>query len=93
LVEGLHAEGRRVTTVLTNHDPAAGVRTTLSEVWVSPELGLTLLTRVVDADNGQRTTALRNIRRTEPAPELFELPAGYTLRTESEPFTIEWILQ
>jgi hypothetical protein len=53
----------------------------VSEEWFSPELQVLVLTKHSDPRVGETTYRLGNISRTEPAKSLFELPAGYTIKT------------
>lgn len=80
-IEGVIANGTRTTTVL----PAGSVDNEqpiriVSEEWVSPELQVLVLTRHSDPRVGETTYRLLNVTRAEPAPSLFELPAGYTVK-------------
>jgi tetratricopeptide (TPR) repeat protein len=56
-----------------------------TDLWVSPELKFPI--REIDKDPraGDRTVELTNIRREEPDPALFEVPAGYTVQEPSAP--------
>ena len=53
----------------------------MSEEWFSQELQVLVLTKHSDPRVGDTTYRLVNISRTEPAKSLFELPAGYTIKT------------
>ena len=77
-IEGVLAEGSRSTVVypigaLGNDRPI----TTISETWVSPELKTIVLSKNSDPRNGDSTTRLTNISRSEPDPSLFQIPADY----------------
>ena len=79
-IEGVKAEGTRSTITIPagkvgNDRPLAIV----SERWVSPELGLTLLSRHSDPRLGTTTYRLTGIDRREPPAALFETPPGYTV--------------
>ncbi len=81
-VEGVLAKGSRTTTTipagaLDNEQPIRIV----SEEWFSQELQVLVLTKHSDPRVGDTTYRLVNISRTEPAKSLFELPAGYTIKT------------
>jgi hypothetical protein len=81
-IDGVLAKGTRMTTVL----PAGAVDNELpirivSEEWVSPELQVLVMTRHSDPRVGDTTYRLTSITRTEPARSLFELPAGFTMKT------------
>ena len=79
-IEGVKAEGTRSTITIPagkvgNDKPLVIV----SERWVSPELGLTLLSRHSDPRLGTTTYRLTGIDRREPPAALFETPPGYTV--------------
>ena len=81
IVEGVIADGRRVTTTLAagaigNERPIAIV----TEEWTSPELQVLVLTERTDPREGDDTYRLQNIVRSEPAAALFQVPADYTIR-------------
>jgi hypothetical protein len=81
-IEGILANGTRTTSTipagaLDNEQPIRIV----SEEWFSPELQVLVLTRHSDPRVGETTYRLTNISRTEPVKSLFELPAGYTVKT------------
>jgi hypothetical protein len=77
-MEGLAVEGRRTTITI----PAGRMGNELpiqivTETWFSPDLQLAVLTKRSDPRNGETTTKLINLSRTEPAHLLFEVPADY----------------
>ncbi|WP_296952089.1 hypothetical protein [uncultured Massilia sp.] len=49
------------------------------ETWTSPELKVAVYTKHSDPRSGDTIFRLENIRREEPAPALFAVPAGYTV--------------
>ena len=80
-LEGLRAEGRRRTIAI----PAGAIGnerpiTIVSEEWTSPDLNILLRTRHSDPRMGESTYRLRSISRSPPAPTLFQVPLGYSLR-------------
>lgn len=80
-VEGVRAEGTRTTWTL----PAGAIGNerpiiTTSERWYSSELQAVVLATTSDPRAGQTTYRLANIRRAEPAPELFRVPPDYRER-------------
>jgi hypothetical protein len=80
LIEGLKVEGVRVTTTIpatemANKQPGKVVY----ERWYSQELRRTVLVKCTDPRFGEAVFKLTNIDRSEPARELFTIPAGYTL--------------
>ena len=77
-IEGVQAEGRRTTMTI----PAGQAGNELpihivTEIWYSPELQTTVLSRHSDPRSGETVTRLTNISRSEPARTLFEAPADY----------------
>ena len=48
-----------------------------SEAWYSPDLKLTVYSRYNDPRTGESIYRLANIRRAEPARDLFAIPEGY----------------
>ena len=79
-IEGVKADGTRSTITIPagkvgNEKPLAIV----SERWVSPDLGLTVLSRHSDPRLGTTTYRLTGIERREPPAALFETPAGYSV--------------
>ena len=81
-IEGVLAKGTRTTTTipagaLDNEQPIRIV----SEEWISSELQVLVMTKHSDPRVGETTYRLVHLTRTEPDKSLFELPAGYTIRT------------
>lgn len=77
-IEGVKAEGTRTTWTIEagkigNEKPIL----ITSEVWRSPELGITLRSRDVDPLVGENTFRLQNLQRGEPDAQLFKVPADY----------------
>jgi hypothetical protein len=74
-IEGLLATGKRST-----HTIPAGFAgndrpiTITSEVWSSPELGVTLVSKSSDPRIGEMVTRMFHIDRSEPDPALFQIP-------------------
>jgi nucleotide-binding universal stress UspA family protein len=80
VVEGVVADGKRVTTVL----PAGAIGnqqpiTVLTEQWFSPDLEILLMTRHSDPRSGDTTYTVTNIVRAEPQASLFDVPADYAI--------------
>jgi hypothetical protein len=81
VIDGVLADGKRVTTVL----PAGAIGnqqaiTVSSEQWFSPDLEILLTTRHTDPRTGETSYTLSNITRGEPAAGLFDVPADYTVQ-------------
>src|SRR5438874_929302 len=80
VIEGFLAKGTRFTITFPagtvgNEQPIETVR----ENWYSPELRAVLLRRNNDPRFGETVVRLVNIEIGEPSPELFEVPADYTI--------------
>ena len=86
VIEGVLAEGTRTTVVYPigffgNDRPI----TTVSETWTSPDLKTVVLSKNSDPRNGESTTKLINISRTEPDPSLFQVPPDYEVVDPQSP--------
>jgi hypothetical protein len=80
-IEGIPVEGVRTTTVypeglMGNDRPIQ----TVSERWVSKELGLTLSEKYSDPRFGEQVTHVTHLDRSEPDPALFQVPQDYILQ-------------
>lgn len=80
-IEGVLADGMRNTTVypegfMGNDRPIQMVH----EMWVSKELGLTLLEKSSDPRFGDTITRVTSLNRSEPDPALFQVPPDYILQ-------------
>lgn len=80
---GFDTTGVRETTatnvgVMGNDQPL----TSLTEYWHSAQLGLNLLSIRSSPFFGKQTFTITELSAGEPDPELFELPAGYTVHDE-----------
>ena len=67
MIAGVEATGLRFSTHLSGE---------MDERWESPDLGVVVHARHIDSRTEIEYT-LRDIRRAEPDPELFLMPAGY----------------
>jgi hypothetical protein len=80
-IEGVQAEGLRITTTIPagdigNEQPIQIV----NERWYSPELQVVVMTRHSDPRFGETTYRLTNITRSEPSATLFQVPSDYTVK-------------
>lgn len=80
LIEGVEVEGTRTTRTI----PAGEIGNTrpiqiVDESWYSPELHLRIMILHRDPRSGESTFRLTNIKRSEPARTLFEVPPDYRL--------------
>jgi hypothetical protein len=85
-IEGLKAEGKRTTWTLEagrigNEKPI----TLVHEVWTSPELGITLRSRDLDPMSGEEVYRVQNLKRGDPDPALFRVPADFKRETPPRP--------
>ena len=92
LIEGVLAEGSRSTLTI----PAGEIGNerdivVVSERWYAPELKMVVMTKHSDPRSGETIYRLTNINRAEPAKDLFEVPAGYTI-TEGYKKTFDTVL-
>ena len=84
-IDGVYAEGERVTTVIR-----AGTQgndrdiTVVTERWRSPDLGIEVLSKTTDP-RGDTTTEIKNLSRTEPDPALFQIPPDYKVQAPQQP--------
>jgi hypothetical protein len=79
-MEGVVADGTRVTNTIEtgaigNDRPIHVV----SERWYSPELQTMVMTKHSDPRSGDEVFSVTNIRRGEPDPSLFQVPADYKI--------------
>ena len=85
-IEGVSAEGTRITRTIPagtigNEKPIDIV----VETWTSPDLHTTVLQKRSDPRFGETVFRLTNIKRGEPDPSLFTVPAGFTIKNEPVP--------
>ena len=83
-IDGISVDGTRITFELPvgqigNDKPIQVV----TENWYSPELQLIVMSRHLDPLSGEHIFRLVNIKRSEPAADLFTVPAGF--RVENKP--------
>ena len=79
--DGIKAEGKSTTWTIPagqigNRNPIM----VMSESWYAPELQVTVYSRHSDPRTGESTYRLANIRRGEPAPDLFKVPEDYQVK-------------
>lgn len=85
-IEGVQAEGTRTTTTIAageigNERPIE----IIAERWYSPELQAVVLSKRTDPRLGETVYRLTNLRRSEPARTLFEVPADFTVKEAPGP--------
>ena len=79
-MEGVAVEGTRTTMTIPagqigNEQPINVV----SERWFSPDLKVLVMSRQSDPRFGETTYRLTNLTRSEPSPQLFEIPSDFTV--------------
>lgn len=80
-INGVEAEGTRTTvTIAAGEIGNERAIETVSERWYSPDLKVIVKTLHTDPRFGENSYQLTNINRSEPAHDLFEVPAGYTIK-------------
>jgi hypothetical protein len=81
-IEGVQAQGTRTTTTI----PAGDIGNErpiniVDERWYSPDLKMSVMTKHSDPRNGETNFQLKNINRSSPPPNLFEVPSDYMVTT------------
>jgi hypothetical protein len=81
VIEGVTAEGVRTTRTI----PAGQIGNErpleiTSEVWTSPELQMVILSKRNDPRFGETLYKLTDIKRAEPDPTLFQVPANFSIK-------------
>jgi TonB family protein len=83
-INGVEADGTRtIVTIAPGEIGNERAIEIVSERWFSQALQVIVMTRHSDPRFGENSYQLMDINRTEPARELFEVPAGY--RIEESP--------
>jgi hypothetical protein len=85
-IDGIYAQGTRTTRIY----PAGSQGndrdiTVINERWVSPEMGVEILTKTNDPRTGDTTMEVQNLDRSEPNPALFQVPEGYKIEQRQQP--------
>lgn len=86
VIEGVTAEGKRTTRTI----PAGQIGNErpleiTSEVWTSPDLQVTMLSKRNDPRFGETVYRLTDIKRDEPDRSLFEVPRDFSLESAGPP--------
>ena len=80
-IEGLAVNGTRMTSALST-----------TELWMSPELQVMVLSKHHDPKTGDSIVRLTNITRAEPDPTLFRVSSDYQIVDEEGGFTIQFTI-
>lgn len=86
--EGVDTTGYRETTTINagalgNDAPMVITR----EFWFSSQLGINIISKVDDPQNGRQVFTVRELVTSEPDPRLFAVPEGYQVIDHSKPDT------
>ena len=79
IIEGVSAEGTKTIVEIPAFIGSDKTVQIVTERWFSPELQTVVLTRHVDPLIGEQIFRLTNIKRSEPARELFNVPSDYKI--------------
>ena len=81
-IEGVQAQGtREITTIPAGDIGNERPINIVDERWYSPDLQMTIMTKHSDPRSGENNFQLKNINRSSPPPNLFEVPSDYTVNT------------
>jgi uncharacterized cupredoxin-like copper-binding protein len=94
VIHGMMTTGRSTKRVIEagqigNSEPTAVTR----EWWADDDLHVTVQETSSDPQHGERTTELIEIKRGEPDPARFHMPAGYTVKEAGRPASVAGILR
>jgi hypothetical protein len=79
-IAGVYVEGTRTTDVIPARAQGNDREITIvSETWTSPDLKITVRQMTDDPRTGKMTIELTTVDRSDPDPELFKVPQGYTV--------------
>jgi hypothetical protein len=85
-LDGVTATGTRTIRSWTTGDEAnPQPHSSTTDIWMSPELELTLLSETTEAHSGKTVTRVENLLRSEPDASLFQIPADYTVTDKTKP--------
>jgi len=90
-IEGVEARGERIKMLPPDSSGSVATLTddTVTERWCSEDLSALVLTISQNGRIGRKSTvAMRNIERTEPDPQLFQIPPNYTITETTEGLSV-----
>jgi hypothetical protein len=91
VIEGVMAKGQRsIQTWPAGSQGNDRPFQSISEIWMSPDLNIVVLSKNADPRMGEGSIKLVNINRAEPPSTLFAPPPDFTLVDETGPFEIQW---
>jgi len=81
-IGGVYATGTRSTrTIPAGEQGNSQEMQMVHETWTSTDLKIPVLVKDSDPVRGTTVRQMNNITRAEPDPSLFQVPAGYTVKT------------
>jgi hypothetical protein len=78
-IDGIATEGTRTTLTIEGRGNSTKVEV-VSERWHSRDLQVVVMTRRSDPRFGETVYRLTNVSYAEPSPDLFDVPAGFTVQ-------------
>lgn len=84
MMEGFSVNGTRRAGASAASTAKGALPSTVTESWFSPELKVELLVTRQGPQSASRTTRLTNITPGEPDPNIFQVPADYTIHDNSQ---------
>jgi len=85
-IEGLSVHGfRRSRTISEGEDGNDRAITITDEYWYSDDLHMNLTVKHADPRHGTQFVTLTQLKRDEPDPKMFEIPAGYAVQNDNDP--------
>jgi hypothetical protein len=83
-MENVVVRGLRMTRTISAKSSGTGKPVTVTdEIWYSDELHLNMLVKHDDPRTGQQTVTITHVNRSEPAAEMFDVPADYKVVDET----------
>ncbi len=90
-IDGVLVEGRRSTmTYAVGTIGNDREIVTTNESWMSPDLGILVMSKSSDPRSGEHTFRLENLSRNPPDPALFTPPADYQIVDEKSDFRVNY---
>jgi hypothetical protein len=84
-IEGLLAKGSRTTvTIPTGQQGNDRPIVSVHEIWVAADLPVPVYSKNSDPRNGETTTRVVSVDRSEPDPALFQVPPDYVIRDPNQ---------
>ena len=85
-LENLTVHGQRLTSIIPPTVSGADKPLVVThEFWYSEELHLNMLIKHYDPRTGEQTLTIKQLKREDPAPQIFKVPAGYQVVDQASP--------